>query len=237
MSSLAGPPDGELLRRHVAGDAEAFGELFRRHRDRLWAVALRTMCDQDEAADALQDAMLSAFRRAADFRGESAVTTWLHRIVVNACLDRLRRRANRPAFTGDDEVLDALAAVSHDGDSYDGGDPSAITATRLDVDAALRMLPPPQRAALVLVDMLGFSVAAAADIMGVSPGTVKSRCARSRARLLPLLSDGGKPSPRTPLADRAPRAPLADAPLASSPDGARGNQAASESVSPQGGDA
>ena len=217
MSPLAGqPPDRELLRRHVAGDAEAFGELFRRHRDRLWAVAVRTMCDQDEAADALQDAMLSAFRRAADFRGESAVTTWLHRIVVNACLDRLRRRANRPAFTGDDDVLDALAAVSHDGDSRDGGDPSALTATRLDVDAALRMLPAPQRAALVLVDMLGFPVSEAADILGVSVGTVKSRCARSRARLLPLLSD---------------------APLASSPDGVRGNQAPSESVSPQGGDA
>ncbi len=231
MSPLAGQlPDAELLRRHVAGDAEAFGELFRRHRDRLWAVALRTMCDQEEAADALQDAMLSAFRRAADFRGESAVTTWLHRIVVNACLDRLRRRAARPAFTGDDEVLDALAAVSHDGVSHDGADLSAATAIRLDVDAALRVLPPPQRAALVLVDMLGFPVAEAADILGVSPGTVKSRCARSRARLLPLLSDlaplaadGGTPSPRPP--------------LASGQEGMRGNQAPSESVSPQGGDA
>ncbi len=90
------PSDAELLRRHVAGDSDAFGELFRRHRDRLWAVALRTVCDPEEAADALQDAMISAFRRAADFRGDSAVTTWLHRIVVNACLDRLRRRAVRP---------------------------------------------------------------------------------------------------------------------------------------------
>src|ERR1035438_50220 len=104
------PSDAELLRRHVAGDNEAFGELFRRHRDRLWAVALRTVCDPEEAADALQDAMVSAFRRAADFRGESAVTTWLHRIVVNASLDRLRRRAARPATNGMDErALDALA--------------------------------------------------------------------------------------------------------------------------------
>src|ERR1700724_969530 len=94
-----GPSDQELLRRHVAGDNEAFGELFRRHRDRLWAVALRTVCDPEEAPNALQDAMVSAFRRAADFRGESAVTTWLHRIVVNASLDRLRRRAARPALS------------------------------------------------------------------------------------------------------------------------------------------
>src|SRR6266567_1026351 len=95
MPDEGAPADHELLRRHVAGDADAFGELFRRHRDRLWAVALRTLCDPDEAADALQDAMVSAFRRAADFRGESAVTTWLHRIMVNASLDRLRRRSAR----------------------------------------------------------------------------------------------------------------------------------------------
>ena len=100
--------DAELLRRHVAGDSDAFGELFRRHRDRLWAVALRTASDPEEAADALQDAMVSAFRRAGDFRGDSAVTTWLHRIVVNACLDRLRRRAVRPATSaGDEQALEA----------------------------------------------------------------------------------------------------------------------------------
>jgi len=176
----AWPSDQELLRRHVAGDAEAFGELFRRHQDRLWAVALRTMCDPDEAADALQDAMVSAFRRAADFRGDSAVTTWLHRIVVNASLDRLRRRASRPAVSAsDEETFEALVARDDD--------PARASDTRLDVDAALRILPPAQRAALVLVDMLGFSVTDAAVILGISPGTVKSRCARSRARLLPYV--------------------------------------------------
>ena len=194
------PSDAELLRRHVAGDDQAFGELFRRHRDRLWAVALRTVCDPEEAADALQDAMVSAFRRAADFRGESAVTTWLHRIVVNAALDRLRRRATRPApSAGDEQAFEALAGSA--------GDPAHATDTRLDVDAALRILPPQQRAALVVVDMLGFSVADAAVILDISPGTVKSRCARARARLLPHVSH------------------------------LRGNRSASESVSPaQGGD-
>jgi len=172
------PSDQELLGRHVAGDADAFGELFRRHRDRLWAVALRTVCDPEEAADALQDAMVSAFRRAADFRGESAVTTWLHRIVVNASLDRLRRRSARPVLpTGDEQAFEALVAQD--------GDPARAADTRLDVDAALRLLPPHQRAALVVVDMLGFSVADAAAILDISPGTVKSRCARARTRLLP----------------------------------------------------
>src|ERR1035437_7825431 len=168
------PSDAELLRRHVAGDNEAFGELFRRHRDRLWAVALRTVCDPEEAADALQDAMVSAFRRAADFRGDSAVTTGLHRIVANASLARLPRRAARPAVPAEEQTFEALVAQD--------GDPAHATDTRLDVDAALRILPPQQRAALVVVDMLGFSVADAAVILDISTGTVKSRCARARAK-------------------------------------------------------
>jgi RNA polymerase sigma-70 factor (ECF subfamily) len=174
------PTDAELLRRHLNGDTEAFGTLFTRHRDRLWAVALRTTCDPEEAADALQDAMISAFRRAGDFRGDSAVTTWLHRIVVNACLDRLRRRAARPAITGDEEVLSALGAQV-------GADPADGSGLRLDVTAALTLLPTPQRAALVLVDMFGYQVSEAAEILGTTVGTIKSRCARGRAKLAPLL--------------------------------------------------
>ena len=169
--------------RHVAGDPDAFGRLFLRHRDRLWAVAIRTLSDPEEAADALQDAMISAFRRAESFRGDSAVTTWLHRIVVNACLDRLRRKAARPAAGGTDErTLDHLAA------GHAAPDPSSSSDISLDVQSALRTLPPDQQAALVLVDMLGYSVADASEILGVSQGTVKSRCARGRARLLPRLA-------------------------------------------------
>jgi RNA polymerase sigma-70 factor, ECF subfamily len=165
----------------VDGDPDAFGELFRRHRDRLWAVALRTLRDPDDAADALQEAMISAFRRAAEFRGEAAVTTWLHRIVVNACLDQLRRKAARPTVPADDgEALDRLGRAAPD--------PAPASDTALDVEAALQLLPAGQRAALVLVDMLGYSVATAADVLDVSPGTVKSRCARGRARLLPHLA-------------------------------------------------
>jgi RNA polymerase sigma-70 factor, ECF subfamily len=176
--------DADLLRRHIDGDPDAFGQLFKRHRDRLWAVAIRTLGDPDEAADALQDAMISAFRRASSFRGDSAVTTWLHRIVVNACLDRMRRRSARPvAGSGDEEVLDSLAAGRSP-----VSDPAGATDTQLDVMAALRRLVPEQQAALVLVDMLGYSIADAAAVLGVSEGTVKSRAARGRARLVPALA-------------------------------------------------
>ena len=187
-------PDAELLRRHTRGDHEAFGELFRRHRDRLWAVALRTLGDPEDAADALQDAMVSAFRRAGSFRGDSAVTTWLHRIVINACLDRTRRVAARPATpAGGDRNLDAAAQAAP---AHTAPDPVSGRDTVLDVDAALRRLPDEQRSALVLVDMLGYPVADAAEVLGVSTGTVKSRCARGRARLAPLLMHlvGGTPA-------------------------------------------
>lgn len=181
--SGAEPSDEELLKLHVAGDAEAFGRLFLRHRERLWAVAVRTLHDPEDAADALQDAMISAFRRAGGFRGDSAVTTWLHRIVVNACLDRMRRRSARPEVSGGDErLLDALAAP------HAGSDPAAGSETSLEVMAALRQLPREQQLALVLVDMLDYPVADAAAMLGVAQGTVKSRCARGRARLLPKLA-------------------------------------------------
>ena len=161
--------DKDLLQLHVEGHDEAFGELFRRHKDRMWAVALRTVRDPDLAADCVQDAFISAFRRAGSFRGEAAVTTWLHRIVVNACLDRLRRR--RPTS----ELPEHGLADRHDD--------HASTEVRLDVQEALARLPEGQRAALVLVDMHAVPVAEAAVILGVAEGTIKSRCARGRAAL------------------------------------------------------
>ncbi|MEV5882293.1 RNA polymerase sigma factor SigM [Streptomyces sp. NPDC052020] len=177
--------DQDLLARHVAGDPEAFGELVRRHRDRLWAVALRTLGDREEAADAVQDALVSAYRAAPTFRGQSAVTTWLHRITVNACLDRARKAASRKTAPVDDtERLERLLEPQES---------AAAPAERNDLHRrlleALATLPADQRAALVLVDMQGYPVAEAARILDVPTGTVKSRCSRGRARLLPLLSD------------------------------------------------
>jgi RNA polymerase sigma-70 factor (ECF subfamily) len=170
--------DAELLRAHADGDPHAFEELVRRHRDRLWAVALRTLREPEEAADALQDALISAHRAAGSFRAESAVTTWLHRIVVNACLDRIRRRQVRPTVPLPEEGP---------GEPAERRDRMAERDTAMAVEAALGQIGVEQRAAITLVDIEGYSVADAAQILGVAEGTVKSRCARGRAKLAVLL--------------------------------------------------
>lgn len=175
--------DAKLLAAHVAGDPDAFEELVRRHRDRLWAVALRTTGDPEEAADAVQDALISAFRRADQFRGDSAVTTWLHRIVVNASLDRLRRRAVRQSqpLPDDNDALPG-AVVADPTDHLDQ------RITQLVVIEALAELPEDQRAAILLVDVEGWSVEDAAIQLSCPEGTIKSRCYRGRAKLAKRLA-------------------------------------------------
>jgi RNA polymerase sigma-70 factor (ECF subfamily) len=188
------PDDRRLLADHIAGDPDAFSTLVRRHRDRLWAVAIRTLGDPEEAADALQDGLISAFRGAAGYRGDAAVTTWLHRIVVNAALDRIRRRASRPAVSLDGHELSS------------GHDDHAATVTRLDLLSALARLPEPQRVALVLIDLENLSVAEAATMLGVAEGTVKSRCSRARTAMALMLREveaaaarpTGRPAPGGP---------------------------------------
>lgn len=176
--------DADLLRAYAAGDNDAFTTLVRRHKDRLWAVALRTMRSPEEAADALQEALISAARRAGQYRGDAAVLTWLHRIVINACLDRLRRNKVRATVPLPDDPDRDLVLTSDE----DPAQEAALVEMRQEVNTALRQLNPDQRAALVLVDMEAYSVDEAAEILGCAPGTIKSRCSRGRARLVPLLS-------------------------------------------------
>jgi RNA polymerase sigma-70 factor (ECF subfamily) len=187
--------DRDLVRAHLDGDPRAFDTLVRLHQQRMWAVALRTLRDPEEAADAVQDACLSAFRSAASYRGEARVTTWLHRIVVNACLDRARRRAVRPTVPLPEQP------------PADPRDQLAERETGLEVEQALATLPDDQRLALVLVELEGLSVAEAAQLLKVPEGTVTSRCFRGRARLALQLGhlrnpDGPEPVPPvTPTAE------------------------------------
>ncbi len=204
--------DRALIARHIDGDPDAFSELFNRHRDRLWAVALRTTGDPEEAADALQDAAVSAFRAAGAFRSEAAVGTWLYRIVINACIDRARRQAARPTVRYPDEQSPAWQRAVRD-----PSDMAENRELRIVLENALASLPLEQRAAIVAVDIQGLSVEEASQALGVAPGTVKSRCARGRAKLAVLLADLRNRPAATPVQSQtppgeAPRSGVGDSP-------------------------
>lgn len=173
-NGVEGYSDVELLAAHVAGNPKAFTVLVHRHHEHLWMTARRTSYTTEDAADALQEALLSAHRTAATFRADAAVRSWLHKIVLNACLDRMRRNKSRPT------------TELPDGDSLEAAelrDPMAAVETSMEIHKALMSLAPDQRAAVVAVDMEGYSVADAARLLGVPTGTVKSRCARGRSKL------------------------------------------------------
>lgn len=178
VHSAQGRTDAELLAAHAAGDRRAFAQLLGRHRAALHRLARQRCPSAEDAEDALQDALLSVHRAAGSFRRDAAVGSWLHRIVLNACTDRLRRAALRPT-----------ACLPAEPDPV--GDRSGPVETAIVVRGALMRLPAAQRAAVLAVDMLGYSVAEAAVLLNVAEGTVKSRRARARARLAVLLAHLG----------------------------------------------
>ncbi len=170
--------DEQLLEAHIAGDEHAFGTLIERHHTRLWSVAYRTAGNTEDAHDALQDAFLNAHCMATKYRAEAAVVAWLHRIVVNACLDRIRR--NKSHRTIPIPSFDVLPLA----DPHDRTNDVDLS---LSIGRALSRLPAEQRAAIVAVDVEGLSVQEAAVRLGVPTGTIKSRCARGRLKLATLL--------------------------------------------------
>ena len=173
---MGAPSDAELLAAHRAGDRHAFGELVARYRNRLWGIALRTLHHPEDAADVVQEALVAAYRGAGAYRGDASVRTWLHRILVNACIDRLRKdRRHVTVPLADPEPPERRLDVAAD------------VVTRLSVVEALAELPPHQRVAVVLVDVQGWPLDEVAEVLEIPVGTVKSRCARGRVRLGALL--------------------------------------------------
>ena len=170
--------DAELLSAHVRGSRHAFATLVGRHQDYLWGLARRTSQTPEDAADALQEALLSAHRRADSFRGDSAVRSWLHRIVVNSCLDRIRRNQARPSQPLDEVV---------DGGLSDHVDPYHQLDTSMLVREAVAALSEEHRQVIVAIDLQGFTVAETAALLAIPVGTVKSRAARGRLRLAESL--------------------------------------------------
>jgi RNA polymerase sigma-70 factor (ECF subfamily) len=167
------------------GDRDAMETLLRRHHDRIWAVCRRLAGNDADAADATQEAMVLIVRRLHTFDGRSRFTTWAHRVATNACLDELRRRKRRPDLgLPDDDPDDSHTTVDRATPVDDA------VADRLTVDEALARLPDEFRIPVVLRDLGGHDYAEISAILGIPPGTVRSRIARGRARLAELLRPG-----------------------------------------------
>jgi RNA polymerase sigma-70 factor (ECF subfamily) len=173
-----GGTDEELVRRAQRGDRAAFDELVVRHRDRVYAVALRLTRNPADAEDALQDTFLNAYRALGRFGGRARVSTWLYRIAANASYDVISRRRGRDQSI-DDGVHEPVAP----------GDPYIQDAQRRALERALAALPDEFREAVVLCDVAGLGAGEAAELLGVPAGTVKSRVFRARALLAVALRE------------------------------------------------
>lgn len=187
-----------------AGDRDALDILLRRHYDRLYALCRRVTGNDADGQDACQEALIAIVRGLGGFDGRSAFATWAYRVATNACLDELRRRRRRPEPVAPEEpasLSPGTTGPAGPAAGPAGPDAADSVATRVDLDVALATLAPEFRAAVVLRDLCGLSYDDIADVVGVPPGTVRSRISRGRAALAPLLAGDGNPG----TAGRRPR--------------------------------
>jgi len=186
--------DADLVRRLKAGDEDAYATVVRTLGGRMLAVARRFLQDEDLARDAVQDAFLSAFRSIHAFDGDAQLATWLHRIVVNAALMKLRTRRRKP----EQSIEPMLPAFAEDG-HHAGRPVVAWTASaeeallrreaRKRVRAAIADLPERYRTVLLLRDIEERSTREAADLLGITENAVKLRLHRARQALATRLGD------------------------------------------------
>jgi len=183
--------EAELLAELRAGSDWAYDELLRRHGGRLLAVARRILRSEDDALDAVQDALIQAFRNLGSFAGQSRLSTWLHRITVNAALMRIRRRRSRP----EDPIEALLPSFVEDGHSTTefrdwGESPEsalALEELRSAVREAIDRLPESYRTVLVLRDIEELDTAEVAELLGITANAAKIRLHRARQALRTLL--------------------------------------------------
>jgi RNA polymerase sigma-70 factor (ECF subfamily) len=187
-------PEKTLIRAAQRGDLEAFNLLILRYQNLLFGIALRLLNDEDAAADAVQEAVISAFRRFDTFRGDS-LRSWLARVVVNACYDEMRKKRRQHSVP--------LEQFNSDGEEIETGfwliDPESDPETQFEsfelenaIQKSLDKLQPIYRLMLVLVDIEGLSYEEAALAAHVPVGTVKSRLARARSQMQKSLQVAGE---------------------------------------------
>ena len=183
-----------LIKAAQRGDLEAFNQLVLRYQNLLFGIALRLLNDEDVAADAVQEALISAFRRFYTFRGDS-LRSWLARVVVNACYDEMRKKRRQHSVpleqynTDGDEIETSYWLVDTQADPELQYEASELEGA---IQKSLNKLPPIYRLILVLVDIEGLSYEEAAVAVDIPVGTVKSRLARARLQMQKSLQMAGE---------------------------------------------
>jgi len=184
--------EGAIVARLQAGDAAAFAELVRGQGPRMLAVARRLLRSDDDASDAVQEAFISAFRAIGNFEGGAKLSTWLHRIVVNASLMRLRNRSRRPEVSIDELLPKFVEDGQHIDEPREWKSPEPLDAlerreTRELVRRLIDKLPTDYRTVLLLRDIEGLDTKETAELLGVTPNAAKIRLHRARLALRTLL--------------------------------------------------
>ncbi len=180
--------EAEAIRLAQQGDAAAFERLYRMHNRRVYSLCLRMLNNTAEAEDLTQEAFLQLFRKIATFRGESAFSTWLHRLSVNVVLMKLRKKS------GTESSLDEMTEPDEDGNGprRDFGTVDlrlSGSIDRVNLQRAVEQLPPGYKSVFVLHDVQGYEHNEIADIMDCSIGNSKSQLHKARMRLRELLQE------------------------------------------------
>jgi RNA polymerase sigma-70 factor (ECF subfamily) len=181
-------PEAEAIRLAQQGDAAAFERLYQLHSRRVYSLCLRMVGNTAEAEDLAQEAFLQLFRKIATFRGESAFSTWLHRLAVNVVLMKLRKKSGKEASLDQATEPDEESGAP----GRDFGSPDVrLTGSldRVNLQRAVDQLPPGYKAVFVLHDVQGYEHNEIAEIMGCSIGNSKSQLHKARMRLRELLHE------------------------------------------------
>lgn len=172
--------DAEIVARCQAGDAEAFGALYRQHAPRIYSLACRLAGSAEDGEDLLQEIFLQAYRKLGSFKGEAALGTWLYRLAVNHCLDVVRSRNAKTR-----KLTDTLDHES----SFEPAAPRQTPLARIDLERALARLPDGCREAFVLHDVEGFDHKEVGRLLGIAEGTSKSQVFKARMKLRSMLTE------------------------------------------------
>jgi RNA polymerase sigma-70 factor, ECF subfamily len=174
--------DRKLVARCRTGDRDACEELYGRHAPRVLGLARRMVGPSDDAEDAMQDVFLAVFRKLESFRGESTLATWIYRLAMNVCLDRLRSRGSRERKVTDAFDVDDAAHVAAPAPAG-----RLSPGAQIDLERAIAALPDAARAAFLLHDVEGFDHREVGAILGIAEGTSKSQVHKARLRIRAFL--------------------------------------------------